>query len=186
LGVERSLGDLHASLTFQVRLHGPSTGKFEVEANWKEWVDDLEKKGPELVVSQGALGEIQLSENHKNVFELKDPVDEQEPTDDDTRQKRARGDRHEFGDTKFRLIDYRLRATTRFREYLPPSVYAVRDEVTRLGPVAKGQKMLIGADDDPGAPFLATSGLSPGIIVPSQCATGRAARGLHRADFQVD
>ncbi len=168
--ISRDPGDQHANLHSAVRLHGPSTGKFEIEASWKEWVDDLEKAGPELIKSKGQLGEIQLSENHANMFDLGEAINAQEPLEPgigDNRQKRARGDRHEFGDTKFRFIDYQARATTRFREYLPPSIYAVRDEVTRLGPVTEGRKMLVGAEDDPGAPFLVTSGTAPGTIVKS-------------------
>ncbi len=40
-----------------------------------------------------------------------------------------------------------MRATTRFREYLPAALYAQRDEVTRVGPIAEGQAMQVGADD---------------------------------------
>ena len=41
-----------------------------------------------------------------------------------------------------------MRATTRFREYLPAALYAQRDEVTRVGPIAEGQAMEVGADTD--------------------------------------
>lgn len=132
-----------------VRLHGPSTGKFEIEAEWKEWVDDLAKPAPERVSFRGQLGEIKLAENHENEFILSQAVDDQ--TID---PQATRGDVHALGDTRFRLIRYRARATTRFREYLPPSVYADPDAVTRLGPVATGPAMQLPAEDDPGAPVL--------------------------------
>lgn len=160
----RGLNDQFAMLDARVRLHGPSTGKFEVEAHWKEWVDDLEKPGPELVDSNGTLGEILLGENHANTFDLGSAVNAQQY---DSARPRARGDRHDFGDTKFRLVEYRLRATTRFREYLPPSIYDEKDQVTRLGSIAEGQKFALGADDDPGAPFLAEPGGAPFTIVRS-------------------
>ena len=149
----RAIGDQHARLEARLRMHGPSTGKFEIEATWKEWVDDLEKPGPELIVSKGQLGEVLLTENHVNQFGLAAVVDAQKPAEGSP-EPRARGDRHEFGDTKFRLIDYTIRATTRFREYLPEALYAQRDRVTRVGPVAEGPQMQVGADDDPGAPVL--------------------------------
>jgi hypothetical protein len=152
LSAQRQLGDQHAVLQSRVRMHGPSTGKFEVEASWQEWVDDLDKPGPELIDSRGQLGEILLSENHVNLFDLKGAVDAQQP--DGGGQKRARGDRHEFGDTRFRLITYTMRGTTRFREYLPEALYEQRDEITRVGPVAEGPKMEVGAPNDPGAPVL--------------------------------
>ncbi|HTE44939.1 MAG TPA: hypothetical protein VK636_06825, partial [Gemmatimonadaceae bacterium] len=158
LNILRNIGDQHAVLQSRVLMHGPSTGKFEVEAVWQEWVDDLDKPAPELVESRGQLGEILLSENHDNLFDLKGAVDAQQPPPGPqqlgTAQPRARGDRHEFGDTKFRLIQYTMRATTRFREYLPEALYAQRDQITRVGPIAAGPTMQVGAANDPGAPVL--------------------------------
>jgi len=166
LGANRNLGDAKARLDARIRLHGPSTGKFEVEANWYEWVDDPAEKplGPERVPAQGALGEVLLAENHVNLFGLGDAVTAQ--MHDAAKRPRARGDDHEFGDTKFRLIRYTLRGTTRFREYLPGALYEQRDEVTRVGPIAQGPAMIVGADDDPGAPVLrAASGTGQATIV---------------------
>ncbi len=146
----RQLGSHDTKLfTRGIRLHGPSTGKFEIEAEWSEWVDDLAKPGPERVVHKGQLGEIKLAENHRNEFPLQQAVAAQmvDP-------QAQRGDVHALGDTRFRLIRYRIRATTRFREYLPPAVYAQRDAVTRLGPVAIGRAMALPPEDDAGAPVL--------------------------------
>jgi hypothetical protein len=152
LSISRSEGAQHADLICrQVRLHGPSSGKFEIEAEWQEWVDELDKEAPERITVKGQLGEIQLPENHPNQFVLAEVVSNQNV---DPERPRARADRHELGDTKFRLISYRVRATTRFREYLPPSLYADREKVTRLGPIALGPNYKVGAVDDPGAPVL--------------------------------
>jgi hypothetical protein len=153
---QRNIGDQHATLIARVHMHGPSTGKFEVEAEWQEWVDDPQKEGPELITSRGQLGEISLAENHINEFSLSSAVNAQQPNAPG--QPRARGDRHELGDTKFRLLHYSMRATTRFREYLPEALYEQRDEVTRVGPVADGPAMQVGAPDDPGAPVLPIAG----------------------------
>jgi hypothetical protein len=167
LSVLRDLGDQHATLSSRLEMHGRSTGKFEIEAKWQEWVDDVDKPGPELVDSRGQLGEVQLPENYVNLFSLGPTVDLQQP--DGSGQKRARGDRHEFGDTKFRLIEYTIRATTRFREYLPPSLYAQRDLVTRVSLVAaSGPAMNVGAATDPGAPVLPVgSGTALNTVVPA-------------------
>lgn len=160
----RNPGDVHATLSARIRLHGPSSGKFEVEAAWDEWVDELDKPGPERIASRGALGEVLLAENHANLLSLANAVDAQVH---DPKRPRARGDRHEFGDTKFRLIRYTLRATTRFREYLPPSLGEQRDEVTRVGPVAEGPRVDGGAPDDAGAPLLRAAGIGAHTIVPA-------------------
>ena len=107
-----------------------------------------------------------LPENYVNLFSLGPTVDAQQPAG--SGQKRARGDRHEFGDTKFRLIQYTMRATTRFREYLPAALYSQRDQVTRVGPIAAGPAMKVGAADDPGAPVLAAgSGTAPNTVIPA-------------------
>jgi len=133
-------------------LHGPSTSKFEVEAEWHEWVDDPTKDEPERVKFRGQLGEIRLAENHANTFDLRTTVNGQLP---DPNKNAQRGDVHALGDTRFRLIDYRIRATTRFSEYLPPSICANPDNVTQLGPAATNEDMrLAPPDDDPGAPIV--------------------------------
>lgn len=162
--VSRGAGDVHATLAARIRLHGPSTGSFEVEADWSEWVDDIDKPGPERIDSHGALGAVQLAENHDDLFSLGPAVDAQAV---DPNRPRARGDRHEFGDTKFRLVRYALRATTRFREYLPPSLGDQRDAVTRVGPPADGPRVQTGADDDAGAPVLDMPGTGGATIVPA-------------------
>ncbi|MBY8977074.1 hypothetical protein KHP62_14750 [Rhodobacteraceae bacterium NNCM2] len=146
----RGLGDHDAELLCRtVRLHGPSTGKFEIEADWKEWVDDLQKPRPERVSFKGQLGEVKLAENHANEFPLRNAVDAQlaDP-------EAARGDVHALGDTRFRLVHYRARATTRFREYLPPPLYDDPEKISRLGPVAVGPAVALPPEDDPGAPVL--------------------------------
>jgi hypothetical protein len=154
LGASRSAGELHADLFCRgVDLHGPSTGKFEIEASWHEWVDDLAKPRPERVEFKGQLGEIKLAENHRNDFHLAAAINAQlvDP-------KAARGDRHEFGDTRFRLVKYRVRATTRFREYLPPPLYDDPEKISRLGPVAEGTPFALPPEDDAGAPVLPKAG----------------------------
>lgn len=160
----RDPGAPHVDLQARVRLHGPTTGKIEIEADWHEWVDDLDKPRPERVAGHGVLAEIALSENYPNLFSLSNAVAEQQA---EGGKQRAAGNRHEFGDTRYRLIRYRLRAATRFREYLPPTLYAQPDKVTRLGPVADGPVVETGADDDPGAPQQVRAGTAQNTVVPA-------------------
>jgi len=103
----------------------------------------------------GKLGEINLPENHDNGLNLRAAADAQLS---DPKAKRA--DVHALGDTRFRLIQYRIRATTRFQEYLPQSVFTDPDlaeqYITQSGPVAEDHSMLIppDIDTDAGAPIL--------------------------------
>jgi len=148
-----------------IRLHGPSTGKFEILAEWHEWIDDLNRPGPERVHRKGQLGEVQLPENHPNTVHLAAAIAAQNI---DPARPRAPADRHELGDTRFRLVRYSIQATTRFREYLPPSIYAKPELVTRIGPVAEGVRVVTGADDDAGAPVLTGNNGSPNqSVVPA-------------------
>ena len=176
-----------------IALHGPSTGKFEVLAQWKEWVDDPARDdplspGPRRIGCQGALGEIRLAENHANTFALEQAVQAQRafeagagqttPTQLAQRAS-APGNRHEFGDTRFRRVRYHLRAVTRFREYLPPDLYAQAERVTREGePLDQSQlrevtQTGLDLDSDPGAPLLPDGAQAEapfGLVVPASAA----------------
>jgi hypothetical protein len=159
LNLERAIGAQDVKLSGNIsNVHGPSTGKFEIEAKWYEWVDDPAKAAPERIEFSGQLGEINLRENYENMsFDLNEIVDSQSPDPSDPNAKRQRSDVHALGDTRFRLIKYRIRATTRFREYFPSSIYDDQDNVTRLGPVATGERMILPPEDDCGAPVLLNS-----------------------------
>ena len=154
----RTAGQTFTDLDAAVQLHGPSTGKFEVVAEWHEWVDDPQRPRPVRKLMRGTLGEIPLPENHINEFMLASAANAVQLPPAigllDTGDKRTRGNRHEFGDTRFRLVRYRIEATTRFREYLPAALFAQRDQITRLGPQALETRAWLGAADDAGAPVL--------------------------------
>lgn len=154
----RSAGATMVDLQAFLQLHGPSTGKFEVVAEWDEWLDDAQQPRPVRNHVRGTLSEIPLVDNHENAFDLASAANAVQlpPANavNASGDKRVRGNRHEFGDTKFRLVRYRIEATTRFREYLPASLYAQRDQITRLGPPALESRALLGADTDPGTAVL--------------------------------
>lgn len=172
--VVRQVGWQHADLVARtVRLHGPSTGKFEIVGEWDEWVDDPladdpTDPGPKRVHHEAVLSEIRLGEMHGNRFTLEQAVAEQTAftpvggqllPSDLAKHPAVPGNRHEFGDTKFRFVRYHLRATTRFREYLPPSLFAERQRITRDGPVIEMDRVqiqahaLLGEAGDAGAPI---------------------------------
>ena len=185
--VQRNVGWQHVDLLArEVWLHGPSTGHFEIVAEWQEWVDEPMNDtpaapGPKRVTQHAVLTPIRLGENHPNVFRLVDAVAAQTefkssggqtPPQIAAQRPAVPGNRHEFGDTKFRFVRYRLRATTRFREYLPPTLYADTERITRDGPVWETERMSIepfdglAADTDPGAPVrISPQGANAGTLV---------------------
>ncbi len=104
----------------------------------------------------------------------------------------AAGNRHEFGDTRFRFVRYFLRATTRFREYLPPELFADAKRITHDGPVAEIQRVRINtapgldAGEDAGAPVQSvTSGGTGGIVVPASLKAERSGNRLRGADIPL-
>lgn len=166
LSADRQPGEQRARLLARIQLHGPSTGKIEVEADWEEWEDKPEAPRPVRVSSHGVLGEVMLPENGDNLISLSAAVLAQ--MHDPVKRPRARGDDHEFGDARARVIRYRLRATTRFREYLPEALNTVAADATRSGAVAVGPALILGAEHDPGAPILVTApGETASTLVPA-------------------
>jgi hypothetical protein len=112
----RQVGETTAQLEGQLHLDVATTSRIDVEGSWTEWLDDPDDgvaKEPRTAVA----------------FDLAVPgPDAASPWTDDIAfpPPAAPGHeprtRHEFGDTRHRWVDYRIRATTRFREYLPPGL----------------------------------------------------------------
>jgi hypothetical protein len=112
----RQVGETTVELEGELRVDVATTSRIDIEGSWTEWLDDPDDgvvKEPRSAVA----------------FDLAVPgLDVENPWTDDLpfpppavngHQPRTR---HEFGDTKHRSVDYRIRATTRFREYLPPGL----------------------------------------------------------------
>jgi hypothetical protein len=121
-GMARNSGETFCGLTGVIDNHAKSTGRLDVEAVWQEQVDDLQADAPlDGVDGRGLLD----GHAHVGDFDL-------EATEDDCRVGRTSvtGNglptrhelRHQFGDTRHRLVSYRARATTRFREYFDPEI----------------------------------------------------------------
>jgi hypothetical protein len=123
-----------------VKFHARSTAQLEVVADWFEWSDDPSLPAPVRRAFSARLPHVNIEQP---------PLRSQEPASGVVFEALGTGSaeaahahiRHEFGDHKFRLVNYRLRATTRFAEYLPPSLRADADNMIRLGPVFAGHDL---------------------------------------------
>ncbi|NYE19046.1 hypothetical protein [Microbacterium immunditiarum] len=119
----RTASATFASFFGGVHVHGPSTEQLTIEASWTEPVDDLGLPMWEERASRGIAGTTRVTDHERLgvlfAQEFLPQGDLDWPADPAIR---IHGTRHEFGDTKHRLVDYRLRASTRFREYFPPSL----------------------------------------------------------------
>lgn len=113
LDISRSLGATKAWLAFATPVDSRSTEKLDLAGRWLEPVDDPSEPGPRVRVGGGGgAAELKLRRLEAPGFE---PPGRRTWT---MRQPVA----HEFGDTRYRRIGYRLTATTRFAQFMPPAL----------------------------------------------------------------
>lgn len=117
-----------------VDVHGPSTERIDLEASWTETVDDIAKPGPEQVA--GAAAAFGTTVDADEDFVVLTPKDGAFGLPDQ-RTVRLHGAVHQMGTTKHRTIDYRFRATTRYKEYFLPQVTPTVDDLSVLGPTRR-------------------------------------------------
>ena len=130
LVVDRGQGDTDAVLLGLVDVHGPSTERIDVEAAWEEPVDDPAKPGPETTSRSGVAGHAAIGYDEDLVL-LGERFDEGETAPlTDGRRIVSHTILHNFDDTKHRLVDYTVRATTRYREYFPPAQFPSVDDLS--------------------------------------------------------
>lgn len=130
----RQAGDTAVGLFGGVDVHGPSTERLDVEASWSEPVDDVAKPAPErLDVVAAACHTAVLPEEDLHVLA---PADGALPLPDGS-TLHLHGAVHQMGDTRHRLVDYRMRGTTRYREYFDPRLLPTPDDVSVVGPAVR-------------------------------------------------
>ncbi len=129
---ERDENATSVTLFAGVDAHAPSTDRLDIEATWSEWVDDASKPTPTFVEGvTAAVGHTTVDADERIVvFADQDDI---APLPDGT-SLRVHAAVHQTGDTKHRMIDYRLRATTRFREYFDPRLLTELDDYSVAGP----------------------------------------------------
>lgn len=112
--VERGLGDTHVVFDAELDVHGSSSQKFDLAADWKEPVDNLAEKTWKTLDGSAHVLDQALERGVKS-FKMND----------------ATNHRHEFGDTKYRRVNYTLTETTRFREQMPEEIASNADLLIR-------------------------------------------------------
>ncbi|MEO1251932.1 MAG: hypothetical protein AAFW81_06260 [Pseudomonadota bacterium] len=118
IGIRRAFGKIEATPYFrQVPLDAKSTGRVDMLAEWNEPLDDPAaesdpaKAGP-IVRPHTAVAfdkKLARDETPSKLFDLNTATDEK---------------LHVFSDTRYRRVEYRLDATTRYKEFLDPAVRA--------------------------------------------------------------
>ena len=122
-------GATFASIQDELPISGKSTSKLDIEAAWKETVDDGSTQ-PQPVVSPASARAFERQLDRADTVAVVDG-------------------RHEFHDTRHRLVEYRARATTRFREYFPQ---AVTDDIRNISRLSQTARLSILSSARPPAP----------------------------------
>ena len=131
----RAEGATHVHLFGAIDLHGPSTDSLTAEATWTDRVDDLSlPQWQDLPVSAVAFG--MHIRPYEDVALLANA--DAEATWPTVGKISAHDARHEFGDTRHRRVNYRFRASSRFREYFRPALLAPADD----NPLDDGQSVI--------------------------------------------
>lgn len=91
----RHIGETFSTISARLAVSGKSAGRVDLEATWEEPTDPLAKPAPEVLRGQQTVGQLHLERPHTQV---------------------TMTPRHEFGDTKYRRVNYRVVETSRFRE----------------------------------------------------------------------
>lgn len=111
-----------------VHNHAASTGRLDIDAAWRDPVDDVLEPAPREEPKRAHVADFQIetSEVDAQMWAVNGP---------------AAGPygprhavRHEFGDTRHRWVEYTAQATTRFREYFPPPITDDPALITSVGP----------------------------------------------------
>jgi hypothetical protein len=114
--VSREAGETTAGFGGSAAVELASSGRVDLEASWKDWDDDVSHGAGVVKRARTAnLGNWTPAEGGAMPLQ-----------------------RHEFGDTRHRVLECRLRASSRFREYLPVAAELPGGdglELTRSGPV---------------------------------------------------
>ena len=123
-------GATHATLYGYIGLHGKSTGKIDLLARWSEVDDDVtQASGIRVRPASTLVFETPIYLNDQPVAVNGGFVSYDRDADilnlGYQERREFSNPKHEFGDTKHRLVTYSTVAATRFREYFSPT----RDEL---------------------------------------------------------
>lgn len=136
LHAERGAGTTATRFAGALAISGRSTSRVELLASWTEPVDLDDGRQPDLAVAHEASADeliVTALPPPGDAIVLRTgnrPVGLYRADDDLIRFTGESSPRHEFHDTRHRMVRYVARATTRFREYFPPDDAGV---FTRLG-----------------------------------------------------
>ncbi len=125
------------SLTLTTESH--STGQVDLSGAWIEYIDDVATDAPQYPPTTGHAYQVTIPYGTNTILD--------------------RGPKHEFGDTKHRILSYTPTATTRFKEYFPPAIIKDPTQIsvagTAPGPILPNNQYSTPSSARPHAPKVA-------------------------------
>ena len=116
----RTKGSINYAFVGAIELHGASTDSISVDCQWQDPFDDL--SFPEPQVRPFSATALTTPIQPKEDIALFSPTKDEDIFFPDGTSVRNHQAIHHIGDTLHHKISYRLRATTRFREYFAPEI----------------------------------------------------------------
>ena len=152
----RNYEDTFAKITTVMNVHGSSTDKVDIEADWKEWVDDLNEEQPEQKSGKTHVATIPVLYTDKKL-ELLNAGDAMSVT-----PTMLPSITHSFNDTKHRMVNYTPVATTRYREYFTGIIETAKQKGETLPLIQTGDTVQLNilSSAKPTVPVI-------GYVVPS-------------------
>jgi hypothetical protein len=126
----RAEGATDVTLLGIVDVHGPSTERLDIEATWTERIDDPAKETWEEIARTGAAGDTEVAYHEDLVLLGPAALAGTTIPLGDGASLTAHTATHVFEDTKHRLVDYTIRATSRYREFFAPAVTPTVDDLS--------------------------------------------------------
>jgi hypothetical protein len=133
LGASRGRDEVAANIHYSTPLHAKSTVRIDTDAHWIE-IDDQAVDGPTIRTLD--------SDAFSRPFARLDWPG---------LEARRLSDRHVFNDTRARYVGYQMRATTRFREFMP---LAIRSRPELLDRTSERRATWIPASSPPATPVI--------------------------------
>lgn len=127
----RGAGSTEVTLIGLVDVHGPSTGRLDIEAAWSEPIDDPAKDAPEEGVARtGVAGDVEVDYREDLIMLALPAMAGTTIPIGGGSSLTLRAASQVFEDTRHRLVDYTVRATTRYREFFDPAVAPSIDDLS--------------------------------------------------------
>ncbi|MCH8557937.1 MAG: hypothetical protein LAT84_08950 [Balneolia bacterium] len=139
------IGETAAMLSGRFHFDCRSTGRISFSASWEEPHDNptLEqpedgREGREIIAKSGRVLEMDIEPFYKDITDLRFPVPAEEHPDYPHKKQLDTTEvnhffRHDFGDTKHRIVLYSLTAVSRFEHYFTDQLRQNENAFTRTG-----------------------------------------------------